>query len=87
MSKTDHSGSCFKCGDTDHQARTCEFPARCMVCAENGKDANHRLGSAQCAADRRRSGTGMPSRNYRGMPPAQNIDTERRFGNTEGSMK
>ncbi|XP_063838173.1 uncharacterized protein LOC135087304 [Ostrinia nubilalis] len=43
-SQTDRSELCFRCSSTGHKAAECTADARCAVCDENGRDANHHMG-------------------------------------------
>lgn len=58
-SETDFSRLCFRCGKGEHAARSCNLPPQCKICIEDGKEANHRLGSIQCTAEKviRKAGT------------------------------
>lgn len=44
----DRSSSCYGCGEAGHSIRNCNSPPRCIVCAKEGRDGNHRLGSSRC---------------------------------------
>ena len=46
--ETNRSGRCFTCGERGHLARECKSPPKCPLCADLGRDANHRLGSKAC---------------------------------------
>ncbi|XP_029166089.1 uncharacterized protein LOC114936906 [Nylanderia fulva] len=50
-SVADRSKTCFRCGGENHPALNCQNPIRCILCVEQGKDPNHRVGSNQCKAD------------------------------------
>lgn len=39
-------------GGGEHAARSCNPPPQCKICIEDGKEANHRLGSIQCTAEK-----------------------------------
>jgi len=56
----DRSGACYRCGKEGHLARTCTAPAHCVVCANAGKPASHRLGGPACKPPKRgaRGGNG-----------------------------
>lgn len=41
----DRSKSCFRCGQDGHVIKDCVNAARCVLCASNGFDPAHRLGS------------------------------------------
>ncbi|XP_029177649.1 uncharacterized protein LOC114945560 [Nylanderia fulva] len=47
----DRSQTCFRCGGENHPALKCQNPIRCILCVEQGKDPNHRVGSNQCKAN------------------------------------
>lgn len=46
----DRAFACFRCGQTGHRARDCTEAAYCVVCAQLGNNANHRMGSNNCGA-------------------------------------
>lgn len=82
-SKEDYSKACFKCGGKDHIASMFNFPPKCKICTEDGKEADHRLGSLQCTAERTRRNIGSRTfyRTPRKEKPAQQEDSERETGN------
>lgn len=41
----DFSKLCFRCGGSEHTARSCTAPPACKICMIEGRDANHRIGS------------------------------------------
>lgn len=41
--------NCYQCGQQGHIVRDCTSPARCPVCADLGRPANHRAGSKVCS--------------------------------------
>ena len=47
-SKTDRSGRCITCGERVHLARECKSPPKCPLCADVGRDTNHRVRSKAC---------------------------------------
>jgi hypothetical protein len=49
-SKKDRSGLCYRCGKEGHVASGCSAPMRCVVCADRGLPAAHRLTGPQCNA-------------------------------------
>jgi len=49
----DRSGACYRCGKEGHPARACTAPAHCVVCANAGKPASHRLGGPACKPPKR----------------------------------
>lgn len=44
----DRGQSCFRCGQDGHQSRECRKPFHCTLCAEDGKDSAHRIGTLGC---------------------------------------
>ncbi|XP_029176055.1 uncharacterized protein LOC114944330 [Nylanderia fulva] len=70
-STVDRSRTCYRCGAEGHPALTCTNPVRCILCAEQGKDSNHRIGTRMCKADfRATTGAARP------QPPQEAMDTE-----------
>jgi len=55
-SEVDRTEACYKCGDTGHLAKNCSAPARCAICAETSRPANHRAGGPACKAPAPRRG-------------------------------
>lgn len=51
-SEKDYSGRCYKCGENDHWAKMCKRELKCMICKEDNKEFNHRIGSLACKAER-----------------------------------
>ncbi|KMQ90375.1 gag-pol polyprotein [Lasius niger] len=49
----DRSRTCFRCGVEGHPAVTCTNPVCCILCKEQNKNPQHRVGSAMCKADLR----------------------------------
>ncbi|EFN76993.1 hypothetical protein EAI_13365, partial [Harpegnathos saltator] len=47
-SEIDRRNNCYRCGEMDHLARNCTKAAKCVVCAEAGKPAGHRMGGPAC---------------------------------------
>lgn len=52
-SDADRASLCYRCGEPSHIARDCEAPAKCSVCADLGRPAQHRAGSHTCNAPRK----------------------------------
>lgn len=46
--EVDRSLLCYRCGHPGHAAYKCTAPAHCLLCAEAGLSANHRVGSKAC---------------------------------------
>ncbi|XP_017882797.1 uncharacterized protein LOC108626572 [Ceratina calcarata] len=52
-SGTDRSTWCFKCGEKDHVIKECTATiAKCRLCEDANRSANHRMGSQSCSAVR-----------------------------------
>lgn len=49
-SDIDRSSSCFRCGKSGHSVRQCSVKPNCVICEQDGRAANHRIGSANCGA-------------------------------------
>lgn len=47
----DRSKLCYRCGEEGHPARMCGSEFKCAICASQGKDARHRVGSGLCKPD------------------------------------
>lgn len=41
---------CFRCGSAGHRAASCREAPKCLICAEKGLDAVHRMGGTACTA-------------------------------------
>jgi len=52
-SETDRSALCFKCGKENHSYKECKNELHCIICAQEGSEANHRIGSFRCKASKR----------------------------------
>lgn len=50
----DRRDQCMTCGQTDHKAKTCVAPPRCVICGDKGLNQAHYPGSAKCEAVRGR---------------------------------
>ena len=59
-SEVDRSNRCYNCGSTNHRASACSAPARCPVCADLGRPADHRLGSKACTSPTPKERVGVP---------------------------
>lgn len=44
----DRANLCFRCGSVGHAAKDCVNDVKSIICAEDGEDAAHRMGSAWC---------------------------------------
>lgn len=51
----DRSHACYRCGKEGHSARICDAVPCCVLCIEQGRDGNHRMGSDLCGAERGQS--------------------------------
>lgn len=51
--KIDRSNLCFKCGRPDHSYKDCKNELHCVLCAQQGIDAKHRIGSFRCKTDKK----------------------------------
>jgi len=52
-SDIDRSALCFKCGKKGHSYKDCKNELHCILCAQEGGEANHRIGSFRCKASKR----------------------------------
>jgi hypothetical protein len=51
----DRSERCYRCGDTSHRAAECaSAAAKCPLCADLGRPADHRMGGKACRPPTRR---------------------------------
>ena len=49
LSNITRTDVCFRCGIKDgHKAKDCTRRYRCIVCADNGYDTTHKIGSNRC---------------------------------------
>ncbi|CAH2209136.1 jg18883, partial [Pararge aegeria aegeria] len=61
----DRSLCCYCCGEQGHKARECEAKVpKCPVCADLGRPADHRLGSAKCNPPKKSTGPGKGNLNH-----------------------
>ncbi|XP_018374155.1 PREDICTED: cellular nucleic acid-binding protein homolog [Trachymyrmex cornetzi] len=44
----DRSSNCYRCGREGHLARTCAVPVHCVICADRGVRADHRMEGKAC---------------------------------------
>ncbi|XP_025266755.1 uncharacterized protein LOC112638758 [Camponotus floridanus] len=44
-SNIDRTKCCYRCGSEGHLVSACSKDTHCIICKENRKDANHRMGS------------------------------------------
>lgn len=52
-SKVDRSLMCFKCGQTGHPYKECKNKLNCVLCAQKGKEANHRIDFLRYKVDKK----------------------------------
>jgi len=55
-SASDRTGHCFRCGDPNHTSYNCSVEPYCVICADLGHGASHRLGTPACSAMAQGSG-------------------------------
>lgn len=48
-SLVDRGETFFRCGQVGHAVKECTCTEKCLLCAEAGKPADHRLGSKSCS--------------------------------------
>lgn len=48
LEKIDRGNLCFRCGASNHAAKSCTAQPRCIVCCESGLDDSHRFASNLC---------------------------------------
>ncbi|KYN29063.1 hypothetical protein ALC57_01511, partial [Trachymyrmex cornetzi] len=46
--ETDRSMACYRCGQNGHNVKGCKESAYCIICAERGLKANHRMEGQAC---------------------------------------
>lgn len=51
-SDLDRTKNCYRCGSTEHFVIACNKQAHCIICKENNRESNHRMGSAACIKNR-----------------------------------
>lgn len=76
-SGTDRSALCFKCGKADHSYRECRNELHCVLCAQEGIEANHRISSFRCKVSKKSTNTNV-SNPRSNKTQKRNISTERR---------
>lgn len=76
-SEIDRSALCFKCGKADHSYRECSNELHCIICVQEGIEANHRIGSFRCKASKKftNNNVGNPRSN---KTQRRNVPAERR---------
>lgn len=45
----DRTNRCYRCGNGGHRAAECNEAPQCMLCKDNGRVYNHRMGSKECS--------------------------------------
>lgn len=45
----DRTGKCYKCGEEGHRAAECEGAPKYMLCKDNERSYNHRMGNRECS--------------------------------------
>lgn len=48
--EVDRSDLCYNCGQKGHKSNICNGKTNCILCEEDGKAHNHRLGRPRCTA-------------------------------------
>lgn len=75
----DKRDRCFRCGEAGHLVRICTKRPKCIVCEEEGRDSEHRIGSAKYLIERypvRNRNRGSLGMNERGRN--MNVEKERK---------
>lgn len=58
-SEIDRSNICYNCGQQGHKVAVCKEKTRCVLCEEEGKANNHKVGGPRCSAAPSRGLTGI----------------------------
>ncbi|KYN28180.1 hypothetical protein ALC57_02426, partial [Trachymyrmex cornetzi] len=60
--EVDRSMACYRCGQNGHNAKGYTEPVYCIICADRGLKANHRMGGQSCKPNAvRRKGSAKPT--------------------------
>jgi hypothetical protein len=80
----DRSGRCYRCGDTSHRAAECaSAAAKCPLCADLGRPADHRMGGRR-AAPHSPPGEGVRPHPTTGAGPFGDSDPREEFLSAQG---
>lgn len=85
-SPVDRSDTCYRCGNKGHLVNACDQEVACAICREEGRNAQHRVGSAACKAEAVNYSTGGSKRIAEIPMPMEIVteESERRSGSSDG---